>query len=327
MAGNPSSAEESTDRRIVIVAGPGRSGTSSLAGTLKRLGLHVPQPEVKPNPTNPAGFYEPRWAVDFHTRMLDRAGVRTLDLSPDALARAQRITARPGVRKKLRQWMKGALEQAPQLIIKDPRTIWFAQMWAEIAAELDVEAGYVTMLRHPAEVSGSRKTYYGKDAEGAERRADDIVRIGGWINVALSAERISRDSARSFVRYPDLVEDWRTTMTRVGKDLNLTFSPGIDTEPHPVDEFIDPNLRRIRIDWDDVDVPSGLRDLGERAWHTLSRLADGAGDTSGELDEIATEYAELQADAAAMNRHEMWRTRIEMRRRAEKKTDSGGGDK
>ena len=32
---------------LVLVSGSGRSGTSSLAGTLKRLGLHVPQPEVE----------------------------------------------------------------------------------------------------------------------------------------------------------------------------------------------------------------------------------------------------------------------------------------
>lgn len=322
---NPTAPE--TPRRVVIVAGPGRSGTSSFAGTLKRLGLHVPEPEIQPNPTNPSGFYEPRWVVDFHTRMLERAAVRTLDESPGARGRAERIGAKPGVRKKLHQWLGEALGQAPQLIIKDPRTTWFSAMWIEAAQEYGIAPGFVTMLRHPAEVSGSRQTYYGKDSSGAQRRADDIVRIGGWINVALGAELASRGSQRSFVRYTDLVTEWRSTLTRVGKDLELAFSPSIETDPHPVDEFIDPDLRRIRIDWDDLDVPDALREVGERAWQVLSRLAvEGPDDADAlaDVDTVGEEYAALFADASALTRHETWRTKVDTRRRLEKAAKSAG---
>ena len=59
-----------SDSRLVIVVGSGRSGTSTVAGTLKYLGLRVPPPEIAPNETNPRGFFEPRWVVDFHKREL-----------------------------------------------------------------------------------------------------------------------------------------------------------------------------------------------------------------------------------------------------------------
>ena len=307
--------------RIVIVAGPGRSGTSSFAGTLQRLGLHVPEPVIKPNPTNPSGFYEPRWVVDFHNRLLERAAVRTLDMSPDARDRAARVGSKPGVRAKLRAWMSDVLEnQSRQLIVKDPRTTWFSQLWVEVAREFDIEPGFVTMLRHPAEVSTSRQTYYGKDREhDAERRADDIIRIGGWINVALDAELASRGAERAFVRYTDLVSDWRSTMGSVGSAMGLAYEPGLDADPHPVDEFIDPNLRRIRVDWEDVNVPGQLRDIGEQAWKALSGLADGDTATGVEaVDEVRREYAALQADALALSRHDVWRSRIDARRRAER---------
>ena len=306
--------------RIVIVVGPGRSGTSSFAGTLERLGLHVPEPAIKPNPTNPAGFYEPRWVVDFHNRMLERAAVRVLDLSPQAIERSERTGAKPGVRAKLRGWLEDVLtNQANQLIVKDPRTTWFPKLWVDTAREFDIDPGFVTMLRHPAEVSSSRQTYYGKDTSGAQRRADDIARIGGWINVALVAERTSRGSARSFVRYTDLVADWRSTMKRVGDALDLTFDPALDVDPHPVDEFIDPSLHRIRVDWDDVDVPDSLRDVAERAWTVLSRLATEDPDDPtvlAEVDDVSADYTALYADATALSRHDAWRTRIDARRRA-----------
>ena len=65
--------------RLVVVTGSGRSGTSTVAGTLKRLGLHVPQPEMPPDETNPRGFYEPIWVVDFHKRLLNSIPARTND--------------------------------------------------------------------------------------------------------------------------------------------------------------------------------------------------------------------------------------------------------
>ena len=33
-------------RKVLFVAGAGRSGTSTLAGIVSRLGMHVPLPEV-----------------------------------------------------------------------------------------------------------------------------------------------------------------------------------------------------------------------------------------------------------------------------------------
>ena len=40
-------------RRVVFVVGSGRSGTSTMSGTLQTLGMHVPQPEVSADETNP----------------------------------------------------------------------------------------------------------------------------------------------------------------------------------------------------------------------------------------------------------------------------------
>ena len=53
-------------RKVLFVAGAGRSGTSTMAGLMRIMGLHVPQPEVVADETNPKGFGEPRWVVDHH---------------------------------------------------------------------------------------------------------------------------------------------------------------------------------------------------------------------------------------------------------------------
>ena len=82
----------SSGRTLVLVAGSGRSGTSLFTGILQRLGFHVPQPEVPADETNPRGFAESQWVVDFHTRLLTKAAVHVSDARPTAWARAAELT-------------------------------------------------------------------------------------------------------------------------------------------------------------------------------------------------------------------------------------------
>ena len=55
MPTSPARPDAQPGTPLVLVSGSGRSGTSSLAGALKRLGLHVPQPAVAASETNPRG--------------------------------------------------------------------------------------------------------------------------------------------------------------------------------------------------------------------------------------------------------------------------------
>ena len=55
-----------------------------MAGTLKRLGLYIPQPEVETDERNPRGYYEPLWVAEFHKWLLDPIPVRTIDSRPNA---------------------------------------------------------------------------------------------------------------------------------------------------------------------------------------------------------------------------------------------------
>ena len=70
--------------KLVLVTGSGRSGTSSVAGTLKRLGLYIPQPEVETDERNPRGYYEPLWLAELQKRLLNPIPVRTIDSRPNA---------------------------------------------------------------------------------------------------------------------------------------------------------------------------------------------------------------------------------------------------
>ena len=85
-------------KRLVVVAGSGRSGTSTVAGALHYLGLLVPPPQVEANESNPRGFFEPRWVVDLQSRLLKKARVELTDARPDAFEETHRIGSDPETR-------------------------------------------------------------------------------------------------------------------------------------------------------------------------------------------------------------------------------------
>ncbi len=133
-------------RSLVIVAGSGRSGTSLFSGILQRLGCHVPQPEVPADATNPRGFAESQWVVDFHTRLLRAARVQVSDARPAAWALTAEAGLDAAVRDELRRWLAEQFEAAPALIVKDPRLSWYLPLWRSCAEEL----GVAPALRHDA---------------------------------------------------------------------------------------------------------------------------------------------------------------------------------
>ena len=289
------------DARLVIILGPGRSGTSSMAGTLARLGLDVPKPEVRPNKSNPRGFYEPQWVVDLHKEILDTAGVRTLDLAPDAPARVDAVVRSGDYAERLRAWLTEALAQSRQIIVKDPRTVLLSRLWLETADEVGVMPGFVTMMRHPAEVSASRTMHYAKSAEEDRRSALAVRQVGGWVNIALESERVTRGAPRVVVRYTDLLEDWRAQAERVRVGLDLRYTPDPSVVPHPVDEFLDAGLRRNVVEWSALELPAGLVELAEAVWQAYVALSAESGDQPGSGTDVEHTFDALSATYAAQH--------------------------
>src|SRR5215207_4181734 len=208
---------------LVLVSGSGRSGTSSLAGTLKRLGLHVPQPEVEASETNPRGFYEPQWVIDFHKRHLKELALFNIDSRPQAVDLVAAYVASGVPSAELREWLAGQLA-ADQVVVKDPHAFWFAQVWEDVSAELGADLRWLTALRHPAEVVGSRDIAYLSSQSEDLRLTKETSNVAGWVHAALLTEQAGRGSKRAFVRYVDLLADWRAALAPVQQQLELDFN-------------------------------------------------------------------------------------------------------
>jgi hypothetical protein len=284
--------------RLVLVAGVGRSGTSLMTGILGQVGFHIPQPELNADETNPRGFGEPAWVVDFHHRVMRRLRVTVFDSRPQAWNRCDAAADDESVRAELRQWLKGELDQADAVVVKDPRVGWFIPLWTGCAGDLGAPASFVCMLRHPAEILASARKWYGDWQNDASRAA-------AWLNVMLETERKTRDIPRAFVRYEDLLADWERELRRAGDALGDPLLAGIERARFPqVDEFVDPSLHRQRRGWEELGVVPGVRDLAERVWAELQPLADEGGDGAevrAALDSSHAEYDALYKEAEAIS--------------------------
>ena len=278
---------------ILLLIGVGRSGTSAFVGIVRELGFHVPQPEVVADETNPRGFGEPRWVVDFHTRLLNQRSVTTIDSRPAAFATTADAATDDDVVAELRSWLEVQLVGTDRIVVKDPRISWFLPLWQRCATDLGADIRVVTMLRPPTEVLASAKQWYGT-------RQNDASRAGGWVNIMLRTELQSRGLPRAFVRYDDLLADWAEQVSRVGRLLDEPVLGELDlTRRAAVDAFVDPQLRRQVRGWDDLDVPAGLRGLVDRTWDALVPLAADE-DAGSRLDALRAEYEQLYADSEAI---------------------------
>src|SRR3954447_8042159 len=290
---------EELSHTVVLVTGSMRSGTSSLAGSLKHLGWHVPQPEVPASERNAKGHFEPRWVIEFHKRLMRGALVRPSDGSPRARERVDLYAAEHGLEAELAGWL--ATQAEPDVVVMDPHAAWLLPLWRAAAESAGRELRILTALRHPAEVVGSQDRTWGEGRRtDAERRVKETSNTAAWLNVALVTEAGSRGARRAFIRYDDLLADWRTALGRVSDQLGLALPL---QEEHGLDAFLDPGLRRSQLTWDDIVLPDWLRDLAETTWQQLGTLVADPTDATvlARLDEARRTYGDHYAEAVAVS--------------------------
>jgi len=291
--------EQATPQAVILVTGSGRSGTSSLAGSLKRLGLHIPPPEVPASETNPRGFYEPQWVIDFHKGYLKELAMHNIDSRPNAVDLVAELTATGEPQERLLAWLSDVPRDHP-ILVKDPHAYWFGDVWKSACAAADLDLRWLTALRHPAEVVGSRDIAYLQDRDQSLRLIKETSNIAGWVHAALLTERQGRGGRRAFVRYDDLLADWRTALGRAGEQLGLDFG---DLGPqHPIDDFLEPSMRKSQLTWDDIHLPAWLQEMAEEVWQILAGLVAEPQDPAAEarLDGIREEYARRYAEGVAL---------------------------
>jgi hypothetical protein len=134
-------------RRIVVVLGSGRSGTSLCAKILSELGVRMDATLHRPNEMNPEGYFEDREIVEINRRLLEK-------LSPIPSLPPRSDLPRSALQQdlnRLRDYLQERTSAAPETWgFKDPRVSLVLPYYRRIFDELGIVPTYVFCARDAA---------------------------------------------------------------------------------------------------------------------------------------------------------------------------------
>ncbi len=244
----------------ILVLGMHRSGTSATCGVLQRMGIDF-GPKLMPakEGVNEKGYYEHIEITELNDAVFDAIGYYWFDVRP--LPRAW--DSAPEV-SKVRDAIINVLERdfssAPLWGLKDPRLCRLLPLWRKIFPVVGTPVHFVHVLRNPVEVVGSLQTRDGLNETGA---------YIAWLHHVLEAEYHTRNFPRSWLFYDKLLQDWRSEIIRIGKDLGISWPHSLSQAEKDVEAFLDVRLRHRR----DEQVPED--DFGSLAYELYRRVKQG----------------------------------------------------
>lgn len=156
-------------RRVVVIVGMHRSGTSLTASILQAIGVDLGGHLIEADHHNRAGYFEHEGIVRLNRAILeqlDRGWVGPKGTLPLPEGWWLRDELRP-IRAQLTEIVRQEMAQGESIWgIKDPRISRMIPLWREIFDDLGVTPSYVLSVRHPAAVSASLGT---RDAISPEK--------------------------------------------------------------------------------------------------------------------------------------------------------------
>jgi hypothetical protein len=303
VAADRSKTIESSTRTAVLVLGMHRSGTSSVAGALIRLGGAAPLTLMPPHETqNPRGFWESIVLVGLNDEVLAAGGSHWDDwreFDPKRIDAAATVAFR--ARAKLA--LSGEFGDASLAIVKDPRMCRLLPFWSSVFHEAEWSVRPVLVLRSPLEVALSLN------------RRDDVALTRGcliWLRHILDAEAETRQMRRAVLHWNDFLADRRGALERLGAQLDVAWPRWSDSVLAEIDEFVSADLKHQSSTEEDLRVHPAVSALVRDAHAATIELAEDPSNarTWRKLDEARARFE----DAAAIFGQAMFETEEETRR-------------
>ena len=261
-------AAERFKTTAIVVLGMHRSGTSSVAGTLVRLGGTAPLHMMPPAACNERGFWESRVIAEMNDAILAAGGsswrdwrkfdpARIDDAAADALrARAKAILA---------EEFGGACFP----IIKAPRMCRLLRFWAPVFREAEWSVRAILPIRSPLEVGWSLNV---RDRFGTSYGC--LL----WLRHVLDAEAETRGLTRAVLSWPEFLKDRRRALARVGEQLDVIWPHWGEGALAEIDEFVSADLRHQRASEDDLRAHPAISDLVRETYAAMLELVRDPGD-------------------------------------------------
>ena len=185
-------------RRVVVVLGVGRSGTSLAVQALEKLGVRISENLIPANNSNPKGFGEDADIVNIHARLLK-------SLTPTQIMPLQEGWLKAPEANEALEQLKILVEQqvdaGPEIwAFKDPRTATFLPLWIRLFNQLNIVPRFILAIRNPGAVISSSAKQYGNEQDFVEllfllRTLDALHHTGGDCHLLPYEEWLSKPAS------------------------------------------------------------------------------------------------------------------------------------
>jgi hypothetical protein len=220
-------------KRLIVVLGMHRSGTSTMTRALQAMGVELGSrlmPAAEDN--NAKGFWEDIELNELNIEMLGALSRAWHDLAPVGEDFVE-VLCGNGFLSRAEELLCLKIGQSPVFGFKDPRVAMLLPFWQRVFALCNVDVGYVLALRNPISVAKSlaRREHF-------EFQKSTLL----WLGHVLSMMRHTIGAKRRIlVDYDRLVQAPGSELQRMANRLNLVLDPA-ELQKYERD-FLDKNLR------------------------------------------------------------------------------------
>lgn len=253
------------EKKLVIIAGMHRTGTSAITGAIEGLGIKLGDHlAAAQEGINDKGYMEDINVIDIHEDLLwsipsswdDIFPIEITEIEP---AKMDNILNR--IKKLLIDYFSGGSICA----LKDPRVCLFLPLWLVVCKNLEIRPCFIIPTRLPASVAQSLSTRDNVDTDRAHLL---------WIKYYLSAEKYSRNYDRLFITYESLLAE----PTRVLLAITTRFDIALPTDSKDplgkATEFVTPSLNRSQHNHvTSNSATPWISECGTRLYQTMKDMA------------------------------------------------------
>lgn len=199
-------------RKLIIVAGMHRSGTSTFTGAIEGLGVYLGgKLATGQQNINEKGYKEDVAVVDFHENLLwsyPSSWDDIFPLNPSKLSHHNIQDAK----NKIREILASYFDKHQYCGLKDPRICLFLPIWIEVCQEENINLFFIIPFRNPYAVAKSLNT---RDGILTERS------LVLWTKYLLEAEKHSRGFPRIILSYEKLLSDPASIISIIFEKLEI----------------------------------------------------------------------------------------------------------
>ena len=251
-------------KKIIVVLGMHRSGTSVIARGLQVMGVALGDRLMPAHrEVNPKGFWED---LDFNAldiEMMDALGSEWHYLSPVSRQDVE-ILRRKGFYARAVELLRAKVGNSPVFGIKDPRITRLLPFWKEVLDHSGLDVRYVLSLRNPMSVAKSLAKRDGLDFDKSYLL---------WLGHVLGSLAESQGAKRVLVDYDLLISAPDVELKKIAAVLELPLDSA-ELEKYQ-SEFLDETLRHGNYKLEDLRRSEEAPALAREVFEVLQDAAQG----------------------------------------------------